>query len=84
MPPSLPQKLSLIDNNLQIKVSFLKGVSLGKQTTFKGRPHAQMANTNKLNGIFGGSLSQMSCQAFFPFFINFIYHASDFVFLWDS
>jgi hypothetical protein len=50
MPESLSQKLSPIDKDLQVKNTVsTKGVSLRKQTTLKGRLHAQQETSTENN-----------------------------------
>lgn len=50
VPPSQPQKLSPVDNHLQIKMDlFSNGHSLGKQTTLKASPHAQQQMASRIS-----------------------------------
>lgn len=59
MFPSLTQKQHPIDKHWQVKISFLQGSSLGKQTPCNGRLHASKRwPTGNEHGVIGGSLFQ--------------------------
>lgn len=51
MLPPLIKKLAPIDNLANKKLLFFKGISLGKQTTLKGRLHAQYGLVSTQNEV---------------------------------
>lgn len=67
--PSLTQKLVPVDNTYKWKVVFSERVSLGKQTSFKGRICAwqKMASTKGTLGCFGSSSIQSVVPGHFVF-----------------
>lgn len=74
---SLTQKLSLIDNHLQMKVSFFKWEPLGNQTTLKTRWHALQPMLNRQwaeqrHIIIGGSFSKCWARASFCYCFYFL------------
>lgn len=60
MTPSLTQKLPPAVNYLQVKYSFLEGVSVEKETNPKGRLHAQKYMGKSISGSFHNVISGFS------------------------